>query len=198
MERANGTFQDRLVSELRLADANTLDEANDVLRKFLPRFNVRFGMPATRAGSAYRVPDAGLNIAGVLCHKERLAKDNTVQYHGRTLQLVSIGVAMQGPGSKSRNVWMAAVDILGARFSDPRRRLPSQLLCRIRPVHPEGDYPRARGGLSGNARSRHQLWASIHRQRYGTRTPNSSVATENWSRTGMERARKLNGLGGQK
>ena len=39
VERANGTFQDRLVSELRLANASTLEEANDVLRKFLPRFN---------------------------------------------------------------------------------------------------------------------------------------------------------------
>ena len=89
MERANGTFQDRLVSELRLANASTLDEANDVLSEFLPRFSARFGVPATQAESAYRVPDAGLEIAGVLCHKERrrVAKDNTVQYHGRTLQL---------------------------------------------------------------------------------------------------------------
>jgi hypothetical protein len=89
VERANGTFQDRLVSELRLANAGTLEEANNVLSDFLPRFNARFGVPATQAGSAYRVLDAGLDIAGVLCHKERRkeAKDNTVQYHGRTLQL---------------------------------------------------------------------------------------------------------------
>jgi len=72
-----------------LANASTLEEANDVLSEFLPRFNARFGVPATQAGSAYRVPDAGLDIAGVLCHKEqrRVAKDNTVQYHGRILQL---------------------------------------------------------------------------------------------------------------
>jgi len=89
VERANGTFQDRLVSELRLAGANTLAEANDVLSEFLPRYNARFGVPAAQAGSAYRVPDAGLEIDGVLCHKERrrVAKDNTVQYHGCNLQL---------------------------------------------------------------------------------------------------------------
>ncbi len=39
VERANGTFQDRLVAELRLAGARTLEEANQVLRDFLPRFN---------------------------------------------------------------------------------------------------------------------------------------------------------------
>ena len=41
VERANGTFQDRLVSELRLANAGTLEEANGVLSEFLPRFNAR-------------------------------------------------------------------------------------------------------------------------------------------------------------
>jgi len=89
VERANGTFQDRLVSELRLAGASTLGEANDVLLEFLPRFNQRFGVPPAQAGSAYRAPDAGLDIDGVLCHKERrkVARDNTIQYHGCTLQL---------------------------------------------------------------------------------------------------------------
>ncbi len=89
VERANGTFQDRLVAELRLAGATTLTEANDVLGEFLPRYNTRFGVPPAQAGSAYRVPDAGLDIDGVLCLKERrrVARDNTVQYHGRTLQL---------------------------------------------------------------------------------------------------------------
>jgi transposase len=36
VERANGTFQDRLVAELRLAGASTMEEANQVLTDFLP------------------------------------------------------------------------------------------------------------------------------------------------------------------
>ena len=89
VERANGTFQDRLVTELRLAGASTMVEANRVLEEFLPRFNERFGVPAAESGSAYRVADPALDVDGVLCVKEprRVAKDNTVQYHGRTLQL---------------------------------------------------------------------------------------------------------------
>ena len=39
VERAAGTFQGRLVTELRLADAKTIDQANAVLRDFLPRDN---------------------------------------------------------------------------------------------------------------------------------------------------------------
>ena len=89
VERANGTFQDRLVAELRLANANTIEEANRVLEVFLPRFNERFGVPATRSEPAYRPVDPELDIASVLCLKERrrVAKDNTVKYYGRTLQL---------------------------------------------------------------------------------------------------------------
>jgi transposase len=54
VERANGTFQDRLVAELRLAGAATLEEANAVLAAFLPRFNTRFGVPPAEVGAAYR------------------------------------------------------------------------------------------------------------------------------------------------
>ncbi len=89
VERANGTLQDRLVAELRLAGARTLAEAQLVLEDFLPRFNERFGVPAAQPDSAYRPLDAGHDVEAVLCIKElrRVAKDNTVQYHGRTLQL---------------------------------------------------------------------------------------------------------------
>ncbi|MFC1924554.1 ISNCY family transposase [Chloroflexota bacterium] len=89
VERANGTFQDRLVAELRLANASTLAEANRVLESFLPRFNQRFGVPAAQPELVYRTVDPGLDIDAVLCNKEmrRVAKDNTVQYHGKTLQI---------------------------------------------------------------------------------------------------------------
>ncbi len=60
-----------------------------MLADFLPQFNQRFGVPAAQAGSAYRTVDSELDLGSVLCIKElrRVAKDNTVQYHGRTLQL---------------------------------------------------------------------------------------------------------------
>jgi hypothetical protein len=89
VERANGTFQDRLVSELRLAGACTIEEANKVLEQFLDRFNERFGVPASQPEPAYRQIDHDLDIDTMLCIKERrrVAKDNTVQYYGKTLQL---------------------------------------------------------------------------------------------------------------
>jgi len=90
IERLWGTFQDRLVAELRLAGAESLEQANQVLWDFLPRFNARFGVPAAQPGSAYRLLPAGLDLAGVLCFKYQrtVAKDNTIHFQGHTLQLL--------------------------------------------------------------------------------------------------------------
>jgi len=89
VERANGTFQDRLVTELRLSGASTLTEANLVLWDFLLRFNKLFGVPAVQPGQAYRPIGLELDLEGILCIKmrRRVARDNTVQYLRQNLQL---------------------------------------------------------------------------------------------------------------
>ena len=90
VERAAGTFQDRLVTELRLSGAATIDEANEVLRSFLSRFNQKFGVPAEESTPAYRPLDPSLSLEHVLCfkHSRKVARDNTVKYNTRTLQLL--------------------------------------------------------------------------------------------------------------
>ncbi len=90
IERLFGTFQDRLVSELRLAGACTLEEANKVLEGFLLRYSVLFGVPAAQPGSAYREVPEGVDLDGVLCfrYQRTVARDNTVRFFGRTLQLL--------------------------------------------------------------------------------------------------------------
>jgi transposase len=90
IERLWGTFQSRLIAELRLAGVSSLEEANEFLRSFLPRFNTRFGVVATEAGLAYRQLDPTLCLEGVLCFKYQrtVAADNTISFGGRTLQLL--------------------------------------------------------------------------------------------------------------
>ena len=85
----NGTFEDRLVSEMRLARAATIAEANSVLPAFLPSFNARLGVPPAQPGSAYRSPGDDLDLASTLCimHQSRVAKDNTAVYQQYALQL---------------------------------------------------------------------------------------------------------------
>jgi hypothetical protein len=90
VERLWGTFQDRLVSELRLAGAATLEDANRMLWDYLPRYNARFAVPPAHSGSAYRPLEPGLCLDGVLCFKYQrtVAKDNTVRLGEHTLQLL--------------------------------------------------------------------------------------------------------------
>jgi len=90
VERLWGTLQDRLVGELRLSGATTLEEANQVLWNFLSRFNARFGVPASQPGSAYRPLEPRVCLEGMLCFKYQrtVAKDNTVKLQEHTVQLL--------------------------------------------------------------------------------------------------------------
>jgi hypothetical protein len=90
VERAGGTLQDRLVTELRLSGATTMAEANRVLWDYLPRFNRRFGVAPPEPTGAYRPLDPELNLASVFSFKygRKVARDNTVKYSWRTLQLL--------------------------------------------------------------------------------------------------------------
>jgi len=54
IERLFKTFQDRLVKELRLEGSRTLKEANQVLVRYLPKFNKKFGVAAQRPGNLHR------------------------------------------------------------------------------------------------------------------------------------------------
>ena len=90
VERTGETFQDRLVTELRLAGATNIEEANNVLRDFLPRFNRRFRVPPHCTGTAFRPLDPEQCLEHILCfkHSRRVAKDNTVRFQLHTLQLL--------------------------------------------------------------------------------------------------------------
>ncbi len=90
VERTAGTFRDRLITELRLAGATTVEQAKAVLQQFLPRFNRRFGVPAQCPDPAFRPLQRDLPLEQVLCfkHRRRVARDNTVKYYRHTLQLL--------------------------------------------------------------------------------------------------------------
>lgn len=87
IERLWNTFQDRLVSELRLAKAKTVEQATVVLDRYLPVHNRKFAKPA-KAQPAWRKLSA-LKIERALCFKQprTVAKDNTVSFEGTVLQI---------------------------------------------------------------------------------------------------------------
>ena len=63
VERANGTLQNRLVKELRLAGISTIEAANAFAAKFVEDYNRRFARPALNPHDAHRPlrPDEDLD-----------------------------------------------------------------------------------------------------------------------------------------
>ena len=90
IERLWETFQDRLVSELRIAGASNADEANEVLWRFLPRHNQRFAVPAREPGLAYRELPKGFDPDQVFCfkHQRTVGRDNVIRFEDHRLQIV--------------------------------------------------------------------------------------------------------------
>ena len=90
IERLWGTFQDRLRSELRLAGAKTLEEANRVLWDFLLRYNRKFAVAPAEPGSAYRSPGEDFDADRVFCFKyyRTVGLDNVVRLGEHRLQIM--------------------------------------------------------------------------------------------------------------
>jgi hypothetical protein len=89
IERMWKTFQDRLESELRLAGAKTLDEANVVLERFVGEYNRKFGVEAKQAGSMFRRVDRRLNLDRVfsLKYERTVGRDHVIRFGSRSIQL---------------------------------------------------------------------------------------------------------------
>ena len=90
IERLWRTFQDRLQSELRLAQARTLEAAHAILERFLPEYNLQFARPAAQPGSAYRKLDRRLDLDYIFAFRfgRTVNPDHTIAaLPGVTLQL---------------------------------------------------------------------------------------------------------------
>ncbi len=88
IERLWGTFQDRLVSELRLASASTIEEANQVLLSYLPKHNARFAVPARQPGSAFSKPPANWDEHFCFKYSRVVGLDNVVRIGPHRLQVL--------------------------------------------------------------------------------------------------------------
>jgi len=97
IERLWGTLQDRLVSELRLARASGIGEANEVLQRVLKEHNKRFAKEAEETKSVYRKPGKGIDLEKLFCFKYRrtVLQDNTVRFMETIIDIP------KGPGGRS-------------------------------------------------------------------------------------------------
>ncbi len=86
IERSFETAQDRLVKDLRIAGARTLEEANRILESdFIPWWNRTLAVEARGPDDAHRALEQQHDLAAILSHVEQriVGTDYTVQFEGK-------------------------------------------------------------------------------------------------------------------
>ena len=91
IERLWGTLHDRLVSELRLAKATNIVEANEVLWKCLPIHNRKFSVPPAQLETVFRKPGRDWKDMFCLKYQRTVGLDNVVRCGPHRLQILPNG-----------------------------------------------------------------------------------------------------------
>ena len=89
IERTNGTFQGRLVQELRLNGINTIEEANKYLIDvFVPNFNKRFAIDYKKFPSAFddSPSEEKINYTLAVLTPRKIDNGNSIKYHNKYYQ----------------------------------------------------------------------------------------------------------------
>jgi transposase len=89
VERSHGTYQDRLVKELRLAEVNTITTANELLAAgYGEQLSEKFAV-APRSPADYHRAPKGYDLAAIFCLEEQrsLLRDWTVRFANQFFQL---------------------------------------------------------------------------------------------------------------
>jgi hypothetical protein len=79
IENRWGTFQDRLVAELRIRGICTLEQSNAYLPEFLEDFRRRFAVAPRETASAWRKPPPGWQLALCCRYVRCVGSDNTIR-----------------------------------------------------------------------------------------------------------------------
>ena len=89
IERDNGTFQGRLVQELRLNNITTIDEANKYLIEiFVPKFNSKFALDYKKFKSVFEESpsEEKINYTLAILTPRKIDNGNSIKYYGKYYQ----------------------------------------------------------------------------------------------------------------
>lgn len=89
IERDNGTFQDRLVSELRLNNITTIEKANEYLiNVFVPKFNTKFALDYKKFDSVYETSPSAekINYTLAILTPRKIDNGNSIRYFNNYYQ----------------------------------------------------------------------------------------------------------------
>ena len=94
VERMNGTLQDRLVKELRLAGITTIKEANKFLEEYVPKLNSKFAVTPNRKANLHRPLNKTMRIKlpqiFSIQDQRKIMNDYTIMFKTKFFQLNEI------------------------------------------------------------------------------------------------------------
>ena len=154
VERSFRTLQDRLVKEMRLARAGSLEEANRFLERWLPVYNRRFALEALEPEDLHRRLTKSVVLDDVLCIKgfRTVNEGYIVKWRGRTFVLDKPSLTLR----RQKLVVLERFDgSLALRFKgrdlayrealEPPRRAPKPAVVKSRrkppKYHPPASHP---------------------------------------------------------
>ena len=162
VERSFGTAQDRLVKGLRVAAANTLQQANDYLEKeFIPWWNKTLTVVAGSAADAHRPLQPIHSLPASLSYVEsrRVANDYRIQWDNKTYQIAKAGILAGLRGAEVR-VEARLDGSLAVRF---RTHYLAVTECQPRPKVAAGRSPRTTAiARSKGPRQKSQWMKNFH------------------------------------
>jgi transposase len=139
VERANGTLQDRLVKELRLAGISSIEAGNAFLKPFRRDYNARFGKPPMSNHDVHRKLQRAerVRLDDVFCWQESRAvsRSLTLQYD-KVIYLITPGPDTDKVGGKHVTVCDYPDGRFKIRFEG--RELPYKEFDRLSQIH-QGD-----------------------------------------------------------
>ncbi|MEA3346994.1 MAG: ISNCY family transposase [Candidatus Auribacterota bacterium] len=158
VERLFETLQDRLVKELRLEKVKTLEEANKLLVKYLPKFNKRFKVSAKKLSNLHRLA-TGFDLNEIFSIQEErvLRNDRTLVHKKQWYQVLNqtradkvvVYECLNGKivikNGKNRLSFKKIEDIVEKRNAVVRKVKPKR-----RYVPPKGSYWRSGFKLAGS------------------------------------------------
>ena len=95
IERDNGTFQGRLVNELRLNNITTIDEANKYLiNVFVPKFNAKFALDYKKFESVYETSPTAeqINYTLAILTPRKIDNGNSIKFKNEYYQVYENGM----------------------------------------------------------------------------------------------------------
>ena len=89
VERDNGTFQDRLINELRLNNITTIEGANEYLiNVFVPKFNAKFALDYKKFESVYEISPTAekINYTLAVLSPRKIDNGNSIKFKNEYYQ----------------------------------------------------------------------------------------------------------------